>query len=96
METFGERMKRKRRECNLGVAEFAEKIGVTPDAVMKIESGKRGRAFERLPKMAQSLGCRIDDLFPEMDEPVEEEKISEGKSVCADGFENETLEGWAE
>ncbi|MBR3797120.1 MAG: helix-turn-helix transcriptional regulator [Clostridia bacterium] len=96
METFGERLKRKRRECNLGVAEFAEKIGVTPDAVMKIESGKRGRAFERLPKMAQSLGCRIDDLFPEMDEPMGQTNVGESKTVCADGFEDETLEGWAE
>ena len=90
METFGERVKRKRRERGLGAAEFAEMIGVTPDAVMKIESGKRGRAFDRLPKMAGALGCRIDDLFPEMDEP------DDGKTVCADGFDDEAMEGWSE
>lgn len=94
METFGERVKRKRRERGLGVAEFAEMIGVTPDAVMKIESGKRGRAFDRLPKMAGALGCRIDDLFPEMGETSAGQ---EGKPVSADGFESESgLEGWVE
>ena len=87
METFGERVKRKRRERGLGAAEFAEMIGVTPDAVMKIESGKRGRAFDRLPKMAGALGCRIDDLFPEMDAP------EESKTVCADGFEEAQTDG---
>lgn len=79
METFGKRMKRKRQEKNLGVATFAKMIGVTPDAVVKIESGKRGRAFDRLPKIAKGLDCRIDDLFPEMD----------NKTVCADGFEDD-------
>lgn len=90
METFGERMKRMRREKGLGAAVFGEMIGLTSDAVMKIESGKRGRAFERLPDIAKALDCRIDDLFPEMDEP------QEGKTVCADGFEDETMEGWSE
>ena len=88
MDTFGERVKRLRKEKGLGVIDFSAMVGMTPDAVLKIESGKRGKAFEKLPKLALALGCQIDDLFPEMD--------GEGKTVCADGFEGETIGGWAE
>lgn len=90
MDTFGERVKRLRKEKGIGVMDFSAMVGMTPDAVLKIESGKRGKAFEKLPKLALALGCQIDDLFPEMDEP------QEVKTVCADGFEDEAMEGWSE
>ena len=68
MNTFGERLKLLRKEKSISVAELSELVRMTPDAVLKIESGKRGRTFEKLPRIAKALGCRIDDLFPEMDE----------------------------
>ena len=55
-----------------------------------LEKAGSGKVFEKLPMIAKALGCRIDDLFPEMDEP------DDSKTVCADGFEDETMEGWAE
>lgn len=88
METFGERVKKLRKEKGIGVMEFSEMVGMTPDAVLKIESGKRGKTFEKLPKLAKALSCRIDDLFPGMD--------PDAKPVRADGFEDDVMEGWSE
>lgn len=88
METFGERLREKRIANGIAVSEMASELGLTPDAVMKIESGKRGKTFEKLPIIAKMMGCRIDDLFPEMDETPG----PEGKPVSADGFEDDSLD----
>ena len=99
METFGDRLKRFRIEAKMSVADFALEIGVTPDCVMKLESGKRGRAFDRLPVIAKAVNRRIDDLFPEMDEESAEptQTREESKTARACGFdENEDLKGWSE
>lgn len=42
-------------------------------------------------KIAKALGCRIDDLFPEMDETPG----PEGKPVSADGFDDDSLDSLA-
>ena len=99
METFGDRLKRFRIEAKMSVADFALEIGVTPDCVMKLESGKRGRAFDRLPVIAKAVNRSIDDLFPEMDEESAEptQTREESKTARACGFdENEDLKGWSE
>lgn len=92
METFGERLREKRMEKGITVIEMANELGLTPDAVMKIESGKRGKTFEKLPTIAKLMGCRIDDLFPEMDETPGPEA---GKPVSADGFDDDSLDSLA-
>lgn len=99
METFGDRLKRYRIEAKMSVADFALEIGVTPDCVMKLESGKRGRAFDRLPVIAKAVNRRIDDLFPEMDEDAStpERSEEERKTARACGFEeDDELKGWSE
>lgn len=99
METFGDRLKRYRIKAKMSVADFALEIGVTPDCVMKLESGKRGRAFDRLPVIAKAVNCRIDDLFPEMDEAADAQEAPEGESKTARacGFDgDEDLKGWSE
>lgn len=92
METFGERLRGKRIEKGITVTEMANELGLTPDAVMKIESGKRGKTFEKLPTIAKMMGCRIDDLFPEMDDAPNPE---EGKTDSADGFDDDSLDALA-
>jgi len=49
-----------------------------------LEKAGSGKVFEKLPAIAKALGCRIDDLFPEMDE----------KSASADAFDAEDMKGW--
>lgn len=88
--TFGGRLEAIRKERGLTMAGMAGELGMTVPGYKRLEDGTGGKTFEKLPLLAKKLGCRIDDLFPEMDEP------KESKTVCADGFDDETMEGWAE
>lgn len=90
METFGERLHRIRIQKGINATQLANQIGVKQPVISKFENGTRGRSFKRLPLIAKALGCRIDDLFPEMDEVQED-----GKPVRADGFEEEKTAGQA-
>lgn len=63
MKTFGARIREIRVQNGQTVDELAEKIGVCPDAVWKLESGRRGRIYERVPRIARALGCSIQELF---------------------------------
>ena len=67
MDTFGERLRMLRRRRGITVDQISSKVGLTSDAILKLESGARGKTLEKLPGLAKALGCRIDDLFPEMD-----------------------------
>lgn len=96
METFGERLKSLRVDAGLCQQQLAEAIGITRSGYQMIENGRNGKKLAYLPRIAKTLGCQIDDLFPEMDAPEAEASISVDKTVCADGFEDETMEGWAE
>lgn len=89
MENFGERLRNLRTGAGLSQQQMAEAIGITRSGYQMIENGRNGKKLAYLPRIAKALGCRIDDLFPERDEP-------DSKTVCADGFDDETMEGWAE
>jgi transcriptional regulator with XRE-family HTH domain len=90
METIGERIRRLRKKNDLGLNVLAEKVGMSSQALWNLENDVVGKSFVKLAPLAKALGCRIDDLFPEMDETQED------KTVCADGFEDEAMEGWSE
>lgn len=90
MESFNERLRELRNGANLNQQSMADALGISRSGYQMIENGKNGKKFAYLPAIAKALGCRIDDLFPEMDEEKEE------KTVSADGFEEEMMEGWAQ
>ena len=97
METVGERIGNLRREKGLSLAALADQTGMTSQGLWNLENNMVGKTFEKLVPLAKALGCRIDDLFPEMDMSKEETNVSEGKTVSADGFEDDdAMEGWAE
>lgn len=93
MNPIGARLRDLRERQGKSVSAFASELGMSTQRYWHLENGDNGRTFEKLPKIAKALGCRIDDLFPEMDAP-EEANVSEGKTVCADGFEENEWEGW--
>lgn len=95
METVGERIRKLRKEKGMSQTALAESVDMTSQSLWNLENNMAGKTFEKLAPLAKALGCRIDDLFPEMDAP-EEANVSEGKTVCADGFDDETMEGWVE
>lgn len=62
------RIKERRKAAGLRQEDVARAIGITRAGYQMIESGRNGKSFSYLPKIAKAIGCRIDDLFPEMDE----------------------------
>ena len=99
MESFCERLKSLRDAAGLCQQDMASKLGITRAGYQMIENGRNGKKFSYLPVIAKSLGCRIDDLFPEMDEDAAApaQTREESKTVRACGFDgDEDLEGWSE
>lgn len=53
----------RRNALGLSQQELAEELGVSQSAVAMWETGKRKPRSGELPKLAQVLGCTIDELF---------------------------------
>lgn len=99
METMGERIKKLRKAKKLSIVALADTVDMTTQNLWNLENDMVGKTFEKLAPLAKALGCRIDDLFPEMDEatasPGAEE--DESKTARACGFEeDDELKGWSE
>lgn len=73
METRGERLRRLRKQLNMTVTELAQAAHCSRALITRMEAEERGRSADKYPAIAKALGCRIDDLFPEMDEPETKE-----------------------
>ncbi|MBQ7799602.1 MAG: helix-turn-helix transcriptional regulator [Oscillospiraceae bacterium] len=58
-------LKRVREAAKMTQTELADKIGVKPNAVSQYESGVRAPRAALLPKIAQVLGCTVDELLQE-------------------------------
>ena len=58
-----EAIKTLRLAQGIGQAELGRMIGVTPAAVLQMESPGCYPEAAKLPLIAAALGCRIDDLF---------------------------------
>lgn len=85
METFGTRLRTIRERNGMTTTALADALGVQQPMITRIENGQRGKRFEMLPRLARALGCRIDDLFPEMDAPDTEttQRPAENAAACA-------------
>lgn len=56
-------LKRVREAKKMSQTELANKIGVKPNAVSQYESGVREPKASLLPKIAEILGCTVDELL---------------------------------
>lgn len=52
-----------RRDKGLSQFELAELLGINQSAVAQWETGKTAPNFKRLKKLAEILGCSVDDLM---------------------------------
>lgn len=96
---MGERIRNLRKAKKLSIVALAETVDMTTQNLWNLENDMVGKTFEKLAPLAKALGCRIDDLFPEMDEDASAPEQTEGerKTARACGFEeNEDLKGWSE
>lgn len=92
MEQINERIRNLRIKSGKSQTEVAESTGMSRTGYASIEQGITIKTFEKLPAIARALGCRIDDLFPEMDDAPNPE---EGKTDSADGFDDDSIDALA-
>lgn len=62
-ESFGERLRRIRKEKRLNQADLAERTGFQPSAISHFESGRRAPSFDNLKKLADALAVTTDFLL---------------------------------
>ena len=67
MNTTGARIRARRKQKKMTAGELARRAGCSRSLVVKIEAGEREKVIAKYMRIAKALGCRIDDLFPEMD-----------------------------
>jgi transcriptional regulator with XRE-family HTH domain len=53
----------KRKTFKMSQTELAEKLNVDQTAISKWETGEAMPRADKLPELAKTLGCTIDDLF---------------------------------
>ena len=68
MESMADRIKAIRMRSGQSQQQIADILGMTRAGYSSIETGRNGKKYETLPRLAKALGCRIDDFFPEMDD----------------------------
>lgn len=59
------RIREIRKERGMTQSDLAKMVGVDQSAVAQWEAGKSGPHRNKLSKLAQALGCSIDDLLGE-------------------------------
>ena len=52
-----------RTEKGYSDRKLAEKSGISKSEINNIENGKRSPTLDTLKKLADALGCRIEDLY---------------------------------
>ena len=62
-KTFGERLKKLRKEANITQNDFADKLLVHSQTVSRWERGIVVPSAKKLAAIAAALGCRMDDLM---------------------------------
>lgn len=88
MDTFGSRIRKLRIESGQSVDELSKKLGVCVDTIWKLESGRRGRMYEKIPALARALGCSIDDLFCGLENEGSEKSNEKKTDSLADEWED--------
>lgn len=57
------KLKKKRIENGLSLAQLGEMVGLTKTTIFRYECGKRKPNISILKKMAVALKCKVDDLI---------------------------------
>ena len=72
--SFGSAVKKSRLEKKLTQEKLAELIGITPNHVKQLESGRRNPSVKALNKLVNVLDISLDSLFSDSDDETQELK----------------------
>ncbi|MDP1826604.1 MAG: helix-turn-helix transcriptional regulator [Archangium sp.] len=61
-ERLGQKIARLRRAAGHTQAELAERVGLQPEHINRVENGKRGVSIEAIANIADVLGVELHDL----------------------------------
>lgn len=75
-----------RKAKGITQGQLAATLNVRQSTVAMWETNQRDPQTSMLPRLAKALGCRIDDLFEEMDEQADE--VNAVVSGEAEGYAN--------
>lgn len=56
-------IERQRKKSNITQSELAQMLGVSQANISQWETGEALPRADKLPQLAEILGCKIDDLF---------------------------------
>lgn len=56
-------IERQRKKSNITQSELAQMLGVSQANISQWETGEAFPRADKLPQLAEILGCKIDDLF---------------------------------
>jgi transcriptional regulator with XRE-family HTH domain len=62
-QRLGHKIARQRRAAGLTQAELAEKVGVQPETISRLETGKRTVSLGMMALLSESLGLELHELF---------------------------------
>lgn len=62
-QQLGHRIARQRRAAGLTQAELAERVGVQPESISRLETGKRTVSLGTMALLSESLGLELHELF---------------------------------
>ncbi len=63
LENLGRNLRKYRKECNLTQEQLAEKVGIHPTYVGKLESGKNNPSVKMLFKISRALKIKLSNVF---------------------------------
>ena len=63
LEKLGLNLKKYRLDASLTQEELAERVGIHPTYVGKLESGKNNLSVKMLFKISRAIGVKLPDLF---------------------------------
>ncbi len=63
LENLGKNLKKYRLDCGMTQEILAEKVGIHPTYVGKLESGKNNPSVKLLFKVSRALGVKLSDIF---------------------------------
>ena len=63
LENLGKNLKKYRLDCGMTQEILAEKVGIHPTYVGKLESGKNNPSVKLLFKVSRALGVKFSDIF---------------------------------
>jgi transcriptional regulator with XRE-family HTH domain len=71
-EIIGKNINERRRRLGLSQKELATRLGVTQDAMARMERGLIAPKMSRLPCLAEALRCTVTYLFRQHDEATDD------------------------